>query len=407
MSWKDKINLELSIQTGDGKEFKPLWKDSVKKKDFNTKAFNFIDVEGTFVDRKKGQGSKFSLTFWFQGEDNIDQSDEFEASAADSRPWQVKHPIYGNLFGQPVSMERNDSNYNSTQFTVDFWESISDNLPVNEVLIKATIKKKTEILGELAAENYAIKIEPTFSDSKTLQDNILQISGSVKQLLDDSNFSEYQLAANKALKTANDIVAAPLEAMLDVQQLTLLPSLYSNAITLRIESLGAAYRSMNGLITSLDNRSDKLFYEANGATIIAAMCQASVEPLDSDYTTSIEIRNLSDFINDTLADYLANLDLFQVQIGQSLDVFIADDVTQLSLQDLVAQATENLFRLAFDAKQERRVVVAKGTNLILLTHLYMGLDASDKNIEEFRQVNQIKNEELFFVKKDRILTYFV
>jgi len=407
MSWKDKINLELTIQTGDGKTYKPLWKDSVKTRAFNTKAFNFIDVEGTYVDRKKAQGGRFPLAFWFQGDDNIDQADEFEASALDSRPWLVSHPFYGNIWGQPVSIERNDSSYNSTQVSVDFWESISDNLPVNEVLIKATVKNKTEILGLIISEDYATKIEPVSSDSRTLEDSILQISGSVKNLLDDSNFSEYQLAANKALKTANNIVAAPLEAMLDIQQLTLLPSLYSNKIILRIESLSAAYASMNGLITSLNNRSDKLFFEANGATIIAAMCQASVEPLEGDYTTSIEIRNLSDLINETLEDYLANLDLMQVQIGESLDVFIPDDLTQINLQDLVALATGNLFRLAFDAKQERRVVVAKGTNLILLTHLYMGLDASDKNIEEFRQVNQIKNEELFFVKKDRIITYFV
>ena len=66
MSWKDKIeNGVFKITTGDGKVYKPLWKPGESSKEYNTTAHNFINLEGTLVDRKKPQSSKYPLTLWF------------------------------------------------------------------------------------------------------------------------------------------------------------------------------------------------------------------------------------------------------------------------------------------------------------------------------------------------------
>lgn len=408
MSWKDRIeNVQLTITTGDEKIYKPLWKNSSKSKSYNATAYNFIGVEGTFVDRKKPQGGKFPLVLWFQGEDNIDVATAFEISAADSRPWKVKHPFYGNIIGQPVSLERDDSNYNVTQITIDFWESIGDEFPNTESSTKEIVKSKTETVSQDAAENYSIKVDPTPSDGRTLQESAAQIAGSFKRVLNETNFSEYQLAVNKTLKSANNIVSSPLAAISDIQQLTLLPSLYSSGVSSRIDSLLGAYSSLGGIIDNKPTKNDKLYYESNGATTIAAMCQASVEPTESDYITATEIERLSVQLTTTLEDYLLNLDGLQVNVGESLDVFIPNDSIQTGLYDLVSEATANLFKLAFNAKQERKVIVKRGTNLILLTHKYVGLDLDDQNLEDFRLLNNIKNDELFFIKKDRIIKYFV
>jgi len=408
MSWKDKIeNVKLTIITGDGKEFMPLWKNANRSRDYNVSSYNFIGVEGTYIERKKPQGAKFPLTLWFQGDDNIEQADLFELSAADSRPWELKHPFYGNIKGQPLSLSRDDSSLNTTQVTVEFWESINDDYPNTEVSIEETVKEKTEIVGELAAENYAIKAEPEFGDTKTIQDNIALVSGGFRTLLNDSNFSEYEQAVNKATKSANDIVSAPLQNALDVQQVILLPSLYTSGVKGRILSLGSAYKSMTEFLIKNNTRNDKLYYESNGATIVAAMCQASIVPSEDDYVTSVEIEEITRTITSTFENYLATTDSLQTNIGESLDVYIPDDITQRALYDLVAEATANLFQLAFNAKKERKVIVKRGSNLMLLTHKYIGLDIDDKNIEDFRQTNGIKNDRLFYTKKDTIIRYFV
>ena len=124
-TWKEKLeNIKFSIKTGDGKTYFPLLKITEKSKDYNSSEYDFINVEGTFVDRKKPRGSKFPLVFYFQGDDNIEQCNAFETSADDSRLWTVEHPFYGIIKGQPTNLKRNDSNYNITEITVDFFESI-------------------------------------------------------------------------------------------------------------------------------------------------------------------------------------------------------------------------------------------------------------------------------------------
>lgn len=76
---------------------------------------------------------------------------------------------------------------------------------------------------------------------------------------------------------------------------------------------------------------------------------------------------------------------------------------QAQLNDLVIDAIGNLQVLAFEAKQERIVYTEKDSNLILLVHRYIGLDTEDKNLDNFRKINSIKNDELFLIPKGRKL----
>ena len=74
---------------------------------------------------------------------------------------------------------------------------------------------------------------------------------------------------------------------------------------------------------------------------------------------------------------------------------------------LVSFTSKNLFLLSFDARQERLYELTEDSNLIVLTHRFLGLDADDANIESFRKINDIKNDELYRVRKGRTIKYFV
>ena len=70
MNWQDRLkNIQLIVITGDGKEYRPLWQNAVKNIKFNTEGFDFVGVEGTFVERKKGSGNQYPFVFYFQGDD--------------------------------------------------------------------------------------------------------------------------------------------------------------------------------------------------------------------------------------------------------------------------------------------------------------------------------------------------
>lgn len=69
MDWEQRIQTNFSIQTGDGKIWFPLQKGGDKEREYNTSSFEFINVYGTLVDRKKPQGAKYNLIFYFEGAD--------------------------------------------------------------------------------------------------------------------------------------------------------------------------------------------------------------------------------------------------------------------------------------------------------------------------------------------------
>ena len=81
MSWQERLkDIIFTIKTGDGKTFHPLWINGEKSKEFNISKYDFINVEGSFIDRKKPQSNLYPLVFYFQGDDNIEQANTFEAS---------------------------------------------------------------------------------------------------------------------------------------------------------------------------------------------------------------------------------------------------------------------------------------------------------------------------------------
>ena len=408
MSWQESLeNVKFQIKTGDGKTFNPLWKSGSKSKSYNVANYNFINVAGGKTIRKQPQASKFPLMFWFTGDRNVELAQEFEDSANDKRPWEIKHPFYGDLYGQPISISRNDSLYNVTEITVEFWESLTDDFPISVPNIEDLTIDKTEKTTESFAKLYETKAKPKPEDVNKLKDFINNTSGSFQNILDDTTFSDYQAKTAKAISSVNNVVNDSFQAAEDMQQLALTPSTYSAPVKFVLNSLVNAFERSKELLLLNPTVNDKLLFETQSGTIIAAMAQSTVFPNDSDYVTSIDIEIITDLVVSTYNDYLLTIDSLQVNISDSLEVYIPDVISQTALYDLISEVTFSLYSLAFEAKQERRIELLTDSNLIILTHKYLGLDADDKNIEEFRQTNNIKMEEIFRIKKGREIKYFV
>lgn len=407
MSWLDKIeNNKFSIKTGDGKTYFPLWKSGAKSKEYNNSIFDFIDVSGSKVDRKKPKSGKYTLIFWFQGEDNIDISQQFENSADDSRAWEVNHPFYGVLYGQPLSLDRNDSNYNATEITVEFWESINNKYPKKGTSPQNQAKEKSESFKNESATNYAAKCNPSPTDQSIVKANLENISTRTRSLLDNSVYSDYESLKSKALQSVDDLITSPVKAMKDVNTLILAPSEFEKSIEQRFSLLKNIYQDAKDVLR-IPSRENKSYFESSAGTVICGLCVACLNPADGDYISRNDVELIFNDLVLIYSDYLLLLDQNQVDISNVNNSFAPSHSSQLVLNSLVNETLSNLFDLAFNSKQERSVILEKNTNLILLTHKYIGLDKEDKNIEIFRQMNGIKNKSLFIVKKGRKIKYFV
>ena len=402
MTWKDRLNdITFSITTGDGKVFTPLWKNGEKSKEFNISKYDFINVEGSFVDRKKGQSNLHPLLFWFQGEDHIEQCNAFEDSAANREPWTIEHPFYGTLKGQPVNLSRNDNNYGITEVSVSFWESITEDLPNSDISPKDEVIGMVESVNELSAQSFSDGVNPVASDIDFVKDSAI-ISGS-KFEADADNYTDFQNTVSKGIKASDKIVTDTLESFYSLQKILVEPANFNDSIVRKIKSYINAYESIKEGLGAVFS---KYYYESQCASIIAGINLTAINPNSTDYISTNDISNVNTLMLDLYSDYLETLDTLQVDIYDVNNSWTpnVDIQTQLSL--MVSFTSQQLFTLSFNARQEREYQLLEDSNLIILTHRFVGLDANDQNLEEFRQLNNIRNNELYKIKKDRIIKYY-
>jgi hypothetical protein len=404
MSWSNKIdNIKFSIKTGDGKIYFPLWKAGEKSKNYNTTVFDFINVPKSLVERKKPQSNKHPLVFWFEGETCIEQAQEFEASADDSRIWTITHPYYGTLRGQPISMARNDSSFNICEISVEFWESIDVDYPNSNFSIKDnTLEQKNKVL-EASSRSYASKDVFSSSDIQKNKDSNILTNGAFSDLQTDITNQEYQNAFADAQKSSDLLLNDPLEAIQKAQALIDLPSSYFSPVLTRIKAYVRCYERLK---VQLNTISDKLFFESQGAAVLSSMSYATVTPLDEDYPVVSDIQFATEQLLVIYNDYLATLDSASVGQYDIDNSWQPDAEVQNELYEIVTFTIANLYNLSFEAQTERIVYTDKETNIILLTHRYLG-SANDDNILRFRQINGIYNNELFRIAKGRKIIYYV
>jgi hypothetical protein len=403
MDWINRINdIKFSIETGDGKIFYPLYKGGEKEKEFNTSSFEFINVYGTLVDRKKPKSGVFPLVFWFQGADNIDQADEFDISSDDPRPWTVTHPFYGTIKGHPINIKRDDSNLNITEVTVPFWESIDADYPLYNYSIKDNTRDRHNTVLVACGVSYTTNNPVVSADIPKLQTSITDMGGAMMPIQDGNTFSDFQNFLNSGLKAIDKLTEGPLNAIQQIQNFVDLPATYEQALLGRIGSYQNIYYRLKD---SIDTLSDKKYFEAMGATVIASTILAMTLPIPGDYVLVSDVFGMSVKLSVIYEDYLKTLDDQRVSIYDTNNAFSPDATVQTELNSLYNFAQANLYQISFLTKTERIVVVDKDTNIILLVHRYLGMDDNGDNLEIFKKTNNIFLNELFEIKKGREIRY--
>jgi hypothetical protein len=411
MSWIDNVeNTIFTIRTGDGKIYTPdLPINYETLKEFNTATFEFIDVPGALITRKLQRARKFPLVFYFQGENNIDVANAFDTSSNDPRAWVVRHPQYGDITGQPISIRRDDSKLNATEITVDFWETIVTTFPqpglpdpTGEVVILTTY------FSTVSPVNYASKVKLKPKDLAGITNFANSLTALVKKGMDTLHAAEFIADVNQMMNAINNIILAPAAAISAIHQVCLLPAKLELSVALRIEMIGAIYNSVATILSNQPTVNNKAFFETAGGICVCSMAQSITSPLAGDYITRNQVAVAQTNLISMYNDSLATLDASYVELNTIGSAFTASQESQTALQDVYLSTLTNLYTLALGAKQERQVMLEKDGQLIVLAHKYMsGLDQADANIETFRTINNFKNNYLFLIPKGTQVKYYV
>lgn len=412
MSWIDKIKTELIITCGDGKQYKPQWINAVKTKDYNVAEFEFPEVSGTLVSRKKPKGSRYDLEIIFQGENNLDLSQAFEKSADDPRAWILSHPIYDRIIVQPLSLSFDNTKYNVTTIKIPVVETITEDYPKGATVPQDKIINDTEICNETTATATAQKLTATRAKPASvnkMKKFLAKVNAGITKFTNKlADAQSYFNAFNTAFSTVDNLVSAPLAAVRTAQAAITAPVKFQASVTQRMSVLKESLVSLEvSMKNSVVNLSDKILYETLGNTIISAMCETLATPFTGDYGNRNEVIIQIDNLIANYNLYITNLDNLQTDNGGTPTSYIADADSILLLSQLLNYTLSQLFNIALNAKQERNIILEYDSNWIILAHRFYGLKSDDSTINELIKNNNAGLLENLQVRKNRTITYYI
>jgi hypothetical protein len=383
MDWKERIDsIEFTIITGDGREFKPRMISSVMELVFNTRDFMYLDQQGTYVARKEAQSEVFPLEFWFIGDSHVDDMQQFWKSSLDKRSWVLKSPFFDEINVQ-VSALKFEPFFNRTIITGQAKRTLPEQLPETKKDLTNDIKQSI-----ISVDNNVIaNIEVT---------NIVSAESSIGTI--NTNF-------NKLPNTNNDVVALKdkvrdctnsLNSVLEkpVQFNESLKALLKFPLDVRNEintSLNSCLDAINELLNIAST--DISLFDLHSTILITSSLELSI---DANYNTRNEVNNAQSLL----------VQMYELQRGTFEQYeYEQDNSNVFELSVILAKTLGRLNEIAFNAKQERRIIADKNASPILYCHKYYG--TSDDNLERFIRENNLDLDEYLEISQGRELVYFV
>ncbi len=408
MTWQSRVqNIPFEITTGDGIVYAGLWKNSTTSTKFNATAFNFINVRGTFVDRKESRSGRYPLVFWFQGQDNINQADAFDISSKDRRAWRVRHPFYGLITGHPLKITRDDTDYNVTKITVDFWETILTSYPIPVLNPANTITAQAIGLQAIVEDDFGVLQDLNPTQLNTIENDLLQTQNIFNDLFDNAEFAEYRNRFNVAQARITNFTGDVTDVLNGINTAILYPALLRQSVRNRLDTLTLAFDRLLLNITGRTDLSISKYFESKAAFLISMMVLASANPISTDYQTRSDISDIHDLIELYYTTYRNNIDSLSSDIAGLPTSYNASSTTQIEIESLVNLGLSNLTRIAQNSRLQRVFIVDKPTTLILLTHRLIGLDTEGNNIGLIKSINRINFNEMFNIQTGREIIYTV
>ena len=409
MSWQEKLKSKMQITTGDGKLYDVLYRlESVKGSfDFNISEFHFPEVSGTKIDRRLRKGTRYPLEFYFQGDNHIDQWNEFNASCSDLRAWQVLHPFYGLITCHPLSIGFDSSGIGNTKVEVTVVESL---LNAGPRTVLRPGENASAIITKSREKNnaFSAQIIPTVSDTQIMKSNVENVYNSGAAVVtDDTIAGEYFNLYNKAISNINNALNDVTTGFAIVQDFFNYPALFAQSVKNRLQILKDQALKLSDILDNLNSPNEKKIFESQKGAIVSAIIETVITPLSGDYLNAVDVFNVVEQVTTLYNQFIDELQALQTENGYTTDSYLPDPEFIEALNFSVNYAVSNLFEIALTAKQERVIYLEDDSNLIILAHRFYGLTATDSTIQCFADTNNIGLNEVFQIKKGRKLVYYV
>ena len=420
MSWIERINnIKLKITTGDGSEFFPLYKNASFSRNMSASVFNFNETDGSLVRRGKAESMKFPMTLYFQGDDNLNESERFNKASLDPRPLKITHTIYGDLLVQPINLNFDNSNDNVTIVTGVFFETIEDTFPESSISVKEDVLLSVEKAVSIGVENFDIP-NPSAKLISTVNANVAQVSATNKlAAITDIDLQAVQNASNEAIRALTNISNDPVTFMNRMAVLLRTPSNFYTKVQSRLGILQESFDDLKTAIGTTSTSQEKLYFETAGGVLISAIAEASVTEVQDiaddqqiennqiiDYNTRSEVIQVADELKNSLDDYFNTIGDNQSDIDATPESYTPKQNGSNAIKEAVNKSSGQLIQIAIETRQERVYDIPESIGIVMLVHRLLGT-TEDQSIQTFSENNNILMSEWIQIRPPRKVNYFV
>ena len=435
MSWLDQIKTGITITTGDGQNYTPHWMIAGTKKrlGFNIAKFQFPDVPGSLVNRREPLGMEYDIEIWFQGDgsepskvnqnvggvnlDYLQATLDFQDSAKDKRPWTIRHPFYGQIIVQPISLSIDNSVLNVSKINCDVIETISEDYPIaitrpTDLISMEAVGASQQLATSTAQNDVITKVPPaniTAKSVNTLKGNFNKFQASVAKGINQltADFNGYMNTFNQAYNTINNLVSDASQVLNLLQAVVNKPATFQQDIRSRLVMLQGQFTTLQTTITGSMSKLDKLLYTTLAGGSISGMCLACANLQEGDLVYASDTLDVISQILSYYNQYIADLDSMQTLNGGNVSSFIPDFNSLIALEEVVNFTIANLFAIALNGKQQRSILLEYDSNWIILTHRLYGLDNADANLITLMQQNNAGLNTMLQVPANTLVIYFI
>lgn len=441
MSWEDKIRAAVYTSPS-GVEFtfqyEGLEKETVKK----TTAFEFPDVDGTYIQDLGRSGRRYPMRVIFWGDNYDIVAKAFDTAIEERGPGHLQHPFYGDFDVVPFgSIRRRDDLVNAANqviYDITFWETIDIVFPVSDVNALNSIDDGLAAYAALQAANFNESVSAsTSSELVAFVDSVKAGARKVKRAM--TGIARTTESINRAFNDlfdaiedgADALVGTPILLATQLIELTRLPARASADVSAKL----AAYTNLiesftvgssNEFVSGNDSQSGNAY--STSALLASAAVAASVEStvtITNDSAFGVVSQSLPSYttrssVISSIEDLTSNFDAFVdwsdtnrellVQGAQPTRIPGTNDLIDTGegyqqLLDIYSLANGRLIQIVFSSLQEREIKLTEATSLLNFAAEFYG--QVDPVLDFIIESNNLTGSEIIELPKGRSMVYYV
>lgn len=429
MSWEDRIT-EMIYTSPSGTVFTGIFEDVSKDIVKKTTAFNFPDVDGTYVQDLGKQGRRYPIRWIFSGEDYDQEAEDFDNAIEEKGPGILQHPLYGTFDVVPFgTIKRRDdlvTAANQAVYDITFYETIKIIFPVSELsafnsmeigfgdFSSAAAFSFDDALSLLTANEITGFIASAKSGLRKIKKSMAKVAAATATI--ERAFNDVADLLDETLTT---LVGGPLLIATQMIALTRLPSQAASSIQVKLDAYGNLLASLtegesNQFAQGLDSQAGNAFTNNNLLASLAVL--GSIESTISEntvFSTRTETIEAIENLDSKFTDYLnwsdRNREGLVISALPTREPGTTDLIdTGESYQQLLnvfAIGQGRLTQIAFSALQERSVILDRDRTFIDFVAEFYG--QLDEQYDFIIQSNKLTGIELFEIPKGREMVYYV